>query len=285
MSNNIAIITDSNSGISEEEAKKIGVTVIPMPFYINDKTYYEGINLNHEEFYKFLENNSEVRTSQPSPRSVIDIWDQLLKENESILYIPMASSLSSSCEMASMLANDYDGKVVVVNNKRISVTQLQSVLDAVTLARLGKSAIDIKNILEDKQKNASIYIVLDTLDYLKKGGRVTPAAASIAKVLNIKPVLQIQGEKLDSFKKSRGIKQAKRIMKEAIQDDLKNRFADIKKMKIYAAYSSDEEMGNQWLEELKEEFPNYNIEMYPLSLSVSCHIGPGAIGIACVEEI
>lgn len=285
MCNSIGIVTDSNSGITSKEANEWGVTVIPMPFYINGELYYEGLTLNQKEFYKFLEDNLDVNTSQPSPGDVMRTWDEVLKEKEYIIYIPMSSSLSGTYETAVMLAEEYEGKVFVVNNRRISVTQLQSVKDAINLVKKGKSVKEIKEILEDRQYQASIYIVPDTLDYLKKGGRLTPAVASFAKVLNIKPVLQIQGEKLDAFKKVRGMKQAKRAMKEAIDDDIKNRFASNSNMRIYAAYTGSEEVGIEWKGELEEAFPNYDIQIYPLSLSVSCHIGPGAIGIACVEEL
>lgn len=285
MCNSIGIVTDSNSGITSKEANEWGVTVIPMPFYINGELYYEGLTLNQKEFYKFLEDNLDVNTSQPSPGDVMRTWDEVLKEKEYIIYIPMSSSLSGTYETAVMLAEEYEGKVFVVNNRRISVTQLQSVKDAINLVKKGKSAKEIKEILEDRQYQASIYIVPDTLDYLKKGGRLTPAVASFAKVLNIKPVLQIQGEKLDAFKKVRGMKQAKRTMKEAIADDIKNRFVSNSNMRIYAAYTGSEEVGIEWKGELEEAFPNYDIQLYPLSLSVSCHIGPGAIGIACVEEL
>ena len=285
MCNSIGIVTDSNSGITSKEANEWGVTVIPMPFYINGELYYEGLTLNQKEFYKFLEDNLDVNTSQPSPGDVMKTWDEVLKEKEYIIYIPMSSSLSGTYETAVMLAEEYEGKVFVVNNRRISVTQLQSVKDAINLVKKGKSAKEIKEILEDRQYQASIYIVPDTLDYLKKGGRLTPAVASFAKVLNIKPVLQIQGEKLDAFKKVRGMKQAKRAMREAIADDIKNRFASNSNMRIYAAYTGSEEVGIEWKGELEEAFPNYDIQIYPLSLSVSCHIGQGAIGIACVEEL
>ena len=285
MCNSIGIVTDSNSGITSKEANEWGVTVIPMPFYINGELYYEGLTLNQKEFYKFLEDNLDVNTSQPSPGDVMKTWDEVLKEKEYIIYIPMSSSLSGTYETAVMLAEEYEGKVFVVNNRRISVTQLQSVKDAINLVKKGKSAKEIKEILEDRQYQASIYIVPDTLDYLKKGGRLTPAVASFAKVLNIKPVLQIQGEKLDAFKKVRGMKQAKRAMREAIADDIKNRFASNSNMRIYAAYTGNEEVGIEWKGELEEAFPNYDIQIYPLSLSVSCHIGQGAIGIACVEEL
>ena len=285
MCNSISIVTDTNSGITPQMAEKLGVTVIPMPFYINDELFYEGITLNSEEFYKALDSNAEVKTSQPSPGDIIKIWDDILREKEQILYIPMSSSLSGSCQTAQMLAQDYEGKVHVVNNRRISVTQLQSVKDALNLVQQGKSAEEIKKILEDRQYMSSIYVTPDDIDYLKKGGRITPAVASVAKVLNIKPVLEIQGQKLDVFKKVRGMKVARRTMKQAIRDDIENRFADIKSMKIYAAYTSNKELGELWKKELEEEFPGYEIELYPLSLSVSCHIGPEALGVGCTEEL
>lgn len=285
MCNSIAVVTDTNSGITPQMAENLGVTVIPMPFYINDELFYEGITLNSEEFYKALDNNAEVKTSQPAPGEIMKIWDELLKDKEEIVYIPMSSSLSGSCQTAQMLADDYKGKVYVVNNRRISVTQMQSVKDAVSLAQKGKSASEIKEILEERQYMSSIYITPDDLDYLKKGGRITPAVASVAKVLNIKPVLEIQGQKLDVFKKVRGMKIARKTMKQAIRDDLENRFADIKSMKIYAAYTSNKELGELWRQELVEEFPGYEIELYPLSLSISCHIGPEALGVGCTEEL
>lgn len=285
MCNSIAIVTDTNSGMTLEQAENLGVTIIPMPFYINGELYFEGVNLDADGFYKHLADNSEVNTSQPAPGDVMKIWDELLKEKEEIIYIPMSSSLSGSCQTAEVLSQDYGNKVHVVNNRRISVTQLQSVKDAVNLAKKGMSGEEIKKILEDRQYQSSIYVTPDDLDYLKKGGRITPAVASVAKVLNIKPVLEIQGKKLDVFKKVRGMKQARRIMKQAIRNDLENRFSDIDTMKIYAAYTSNIELGKLWKSELEEEFPGYEIELYPLSLSVSCHIGPESLGIGCVEEI
>lgn len=285
MCNSIAIVTDTNSGMTLEQAENLGVTIIPMPFYINGELYFEGVNLDADGFYKHLADNSEVNTSQPAPGDVMKIWDELLKEKEEIIYIPMSSSLSGSCQTAEVLSQDYDNKVHVVDNRRISVTQLQSVKDAVNLAKKGMSGEEIKKILEDRQYQSSIYVTPDDLDYLKKGGRITPAVASVAKVLNIKPVLEIQGKKLDVFKKVRGMKQARRIMKQAIRKDLEDRFSDIDTMKIYAAYTSNIELGKFWKSELEEEFPGYEIELYPLSLSVSCHIGPESLGIGCVEEI
>lgn len=285
MCNNIGIITDSNSGITYKEAEAWGVTVIPMPFYIDDNLYYEGLTLNQKEFYNFLGNNAEVSTSQPAPGEVMKIWEEVLKEKDYIIYIPMSSGLSGSCQSAAMLSEDYEEKVFVVNNRRISVTQLQSVKDAVNLVKQGKTVEEIKSILEDRQYEASIYVTPNDLSYLKKGGRLSPTAASVAKVLNIKPVLQIQGEKLDAYKKVRGMKQARRVMKEAVREDLENRFSKIPSIKIYAAYTSDEELGKLWQSELQEEFPGYEIKLYPLSLSVSCHIGPEAIGVGIVEEV
>ena len=285
MNNKIAIVTDSNSGILSSEARELGITVIPMPFYINGDLYFEGTTLGQKDFYKFLEDNAEVSTSQPSPADILNTWDELLKDNDYIVHIPMSSALSGSCETAEMLSRDYEGKVLVVNNRRISITQLQSVRDAITLVKKGKSPIEVKEILEAKQYEASIYVVPDDLDYLKKGGRITPAVASVAKVLNIKPVLEIQGEKLDAFKKVRGMKQAKKVMKEAMHNDLNTRFANAPSMRLYVAYAGGEELGEMWKQEVQESFPNYEIEMYPLSLSVSCHTGPGALGIGCVEEI
>ena len=280
----IAIVTDSNSGITQEEAKRVGVHVIPMPFYIDGELFLEDITLTQEAFYEKLANDCEISTSQPSPGEVIELWDKLLEEYDEIVHIPMSSGLSSTCETAIMLSNDYDGKVEVVNNQRISVTQKTSVRDAVKLAAKGKSAAQIKEILEAEKLESSIYITVDTLKYLKKGGRITPAAAAIGTVLNLKPVLQIQGEKLDAFAKVRGWKQAKKTMMDAMEKDLLHRFGG-KKMSLLAAYTCSEEEAEGWKEELEDRFPNYIVKMNPLSLSVACHIGPGALAVACAKEV
>lgn len=280
----IAIVTDSNSGITQEEAKRLGVHVIPMPFYIDGELFLEDITLTQDAFYEKLTNDCEISTSQPSPGEVIELWDKLLEEYEEIVHIPMSSGLSSTCETAIILSNDYDGKVEVVNNQRISVTQKASVKDAVKLAAEGKSAARIKEILEAEKLESSIYITVDTLKYLKKGGRITPAAAAIGTVLNLKPVLQIQGEKLDAFAKVRGWKQAKKTMMDAMEKDLLHRFGG-KKMSLLAAYTCSEEEAEGWKEELEDRFPNYTVEMNPLSLSVACHIGPGALAVACAKEV
>lgn len=280
----IAVVTDSNSGITQEKGKELGVHVIPMPFYIDGELFLEDITLTQEAFYEKLASDCEISTSQPAPGEVMEFWDKLLKEYDEIVHIPMSSGLSSTCETAIMLSKDYDGKVEVVNNQRISVTQKTSVLDAVRLAKAGKSALEIKESLEAEKLEASIYITVDTLKYLKKGGRITPAAAAIGTVLNLKPVLQIQGEKLDAFAKVRGWKQAKKTMLDAIEKDLLHRFGG-KKMSLLAAYTCSAEEAKSWKEELEDRFPNYTIDMDPLSLSVACHIGAGALAVACAKEV
>ncbi len=283
----VAVLTDSNSGITQVDAKELGVYVIPMPFFINNETYYEDIDLTQEQFYEKLVDGVDISTSMPMVGSVTDTWDKLLQEYDEIVYVPMSSGLSSSCETAYMLSQDYDGKVQVVNNQRISVTQRQSVMDAKELAENGKSAVEIKEILEQHKMESSIYIMVDTLSYLKKGGRITPAAAALGTLLRLKPVLQIQGERLDAFAKARTVKQAKSIMIEAMKKDFKERFEseDGSKMHLEMAYTHDLAQAEQFKKEVQEAFPNNEIIMQPLSLSVSCHIGPGAIAIACSKKI
>ena len=283
----IAIMTDSNSGITQDESKELGVYVLPMPFYIDGKMYYEDIDLSQEQFYEKLKQDCEIKTSMPLVGEVTDKWEELLKEYDEIVYIPMSSGLSSSCETAYMLSQDYEGKVQVVNNQRISVTQRQSVMDAKQLAGQGKSAAEIKQILEEVKSESSIYIMLDTLYYLKKGGRITPAAAALGTLLKLKPVLQIQGDKLDAFAKARTAKQGKNIMIETMKKDFEERFEspDGKKMHLEIAYSDDKESAKAFREEVQKAFPDNEIVMNPLSLSVSCHIGPGAIAIACSKAI
>lgn len=283
----VAVLTDSNSGITQVDAKELGVYVIPMPFFINNETYYEDIDLTQEQFYEKLVDGVDISTSMPMVGSVTDTWDKLLQEYDEIVYVPMSSGLSSSCETAYMLSQDYDGKVQVVNNQRISVTQRQSVMDAKELAENGKSAAEIKEILEQHKMESSIYIMVDTLSYLKKGGRITPAAAALGTLLRLKPVLQIQGERLDAFAKARTVKQAKSIMIQAMKKDFKERFEseDGSKMHLEMAYTHDLAQAEQFKKEVQEAFPNNEIIMQPLSLSVSCHIGPGAIAIACSKKI
>ncbi|MBQ6441071.1 MAG: DegV family protein [Lachnospiraceae bacterium] len=283
----VAVITDSNSGITQAEGERLGVKVIPMPFRINDKDYFEDINLTQEEFYELMYEGAEISTSMPEPGVVTDLWDETLKEYDEIVYIPMSSGLSSSCATAIMLANDYGGKVQVVDNQRISVTQRRSVLDAKMLASRGKSAAEIRYLLLAEKFESSIYIMVDTLTYLKRGGRITPAAAALGTMLKLKPVLQIQGERLDAFAKARNVKKAKEIMIEAMQRDFKERFKDPHGENIHLdiAYTKDIEMAEEWKQEVLKAFGDREIVMQPLSLSVSCHIGPGSLALACSHKI
>ena len=283
----IAIVTDSNSGITQEEGRRLGVSVIPMPFFINEKMYLEGITLSQDEFYQWLKSDASISTSQPSPGETMGLWDNLLKEYDEIVQIPMSSGLSATCATAMGLAQEYEGRVHVVDNQRISVTQRQSVEDAIALRDAGKSGAEIKKILEEEKFNSSIYITLETLKYLKKGGRITPAAAAIGTVLNLKPVLQIQGEKLDAFAKARTVKQAKNLMIEAMKHDFAERFHDPegKSMHLEMAYTYDLDAAEAFRQEVQEAFPGLEIHMDPLSLSVSCHIGPGALAVACSKKI
>ncbi len=287
--NKIRIVTDSNSGITQEEAKKLGVFVVPMPFLINGEEYYEDINLTQEQFYEHLRGDASVSTSQPSIASVTEIWDELLKEDCEIVHIPMSSGLSETCHTAQSLAKEYNGKVHVVDNQRISVTQKQSVLDALKLAENGISASQIKEILEQTKRDSSIYIALDTLKYLKKGGRLTPAAALIGSILRIKPVLQIQGEKLDAFKKVLSLKQAKQEMIGAIKHDLSTRFAQFRangEMTLSVAHTDNFAEADTFRKELEQLFPDVPVLFVdPLSLSVSCHIGPGALAVTATRRL
>lgn len=281
---NVAIVTDSNSGISQAEGKELGIYVIPMPFLVDGKLYFEDVDMNKEQFYHFLENDADLSTSQPSPGDVMDLWDKLLKEYDEIVHIPMSSGLSASCSTAMGLARDYDGKVQVVDNQRISVIMQQSVMDAKHLVAAGKSAAQIKEILEKEALESSIYLMVDTLKYLKKGGRITPSAALLGSALNLKPILQIQGDKLDAYKKVRGVKAAKKNMLEAMKKDVEGRFSDYVakgQLKLHVAYTTDEETARQWKEEVQSVFPNIAISrMDPLSFSVTCHTGPGVLAIA-----
>ena len=284
----IAIATDSNSGITQAQGKELGIFVLPMPFYINDELFLEDITLSQEQFYERLAQDADVKTTQPSPGDVTDLWDKILQDYDQIVYIPMSSGLSSSCETAMMLAQDYEGKVFVVNNQRISVTQRQSVLDALEMAQAGKSAQEIHDYLERTKFDSDIYITVDTLKYLKKGGRCTPAAAALGAVLGIKPVLRIKGEKLDSFAKVRGWKAAKKTMIDAIHNTMETEFAGLsgpEQLHIAAAYTGNRADAQEWLEELEAIFPGYPIHMDPLSLSVACHIGPGARAVTVTKAL
>lgn len=285
----IAVMTDSNSGITQIEAKEMGITVLPMPFIIDGKTYYEDISLTQEEFYEKLAQNADVSTSQPSVEDVLKYWDKALEDADELVYIPMSSGLSGSCSTAQMLSKDYNGRVQVVDNQRISVTQRQSAVDAMELAGRGMNAAQIKELLEQEKMQSSIYIMLDTLTYLKKGGRITPAAAALGTALRLKPVLQIQGEKLDAFTIARTKKQGVAKMINAMETDIKERFGGMENMDhihIEVAHTANEDAAKEFEEELREHFGVKNeIICNPLSLSVSCHIGPGALAVACSKAI
>ena len=282
----VAVVTDSNAGIRQKEAKELGIFVLPMPFTIDDQTYYEDINLTHEEFFEKQLNGAEIFTSQPVVGNVKELWDQILKDYDEIVHIPMSSGLSGSCQTAMMLAQEYDNRVFVVDSQRISVTQKYDVIDAKRLADQGKSGQEICDILTENKLNASIYITVNTLDYLKKGGRITPAAALLGGMLKIKPILQIQGEKLDSFAKTRTMARGTKIMKEAIAKDIKERFDDdYHNVHICVAYTYDEAPALELKKELEELYPGENIICDPLSLSVSCQIGPHSLAIAICKKI
>lgn len=284
----VAIVTDSNSGISREMANALGLFIVPMPFYINEEVFYEGTTLDQATFYEKLKSEADIKTSMPSPTDVTDLWDTLLKDHDAILHIPMSSALSSSCQTAIMLSEDYGDKVVVVDNKRISLTQYQSAVEALALAESGKSASEIKEILETHSQNSTIYITLETLKYLKKGGRITPAAAAIGTLLNIKPILTIQGGKLDAYSKCRGKAQAKKAMITAIKTDLEQRFKEnYEKGRFHLgiAYSDNIEEAEEWKKEIMEVFPGKSVLVHPMSLSVATHIGGGALAITCTEYL
>lgn len=281
----IAIMTDENSGIPMEEAQARGIFMMKMPFFVNGELRFHGKDMTFEQFYQYLDEGAEVSTSQPSPGDVIDMWNKILADGyDEIVYIPMSSGLSESCNSAKVFAEEFDGKVHVVDNHRISITMEQSVYDAVIYAEQGMSAKEIKERLEKEAYDASIYIAVDTLSYLKKGGRVTAAAAAIGTVLNLKPVLTIQGEKLDAYAKERGMKKARHVMIDAMKKDLEKRFAELDESgeyKISISYSHvDDETLQSWIDEVREAFPGRSIGARPLSLSIACHIGPGALAVA-----
>ena len=283
----VAILTDSNSGITQEQAKELGVFVIPMPFFINGEQFFEGISLTQEEFYEKLAQDADISTSQPSVGELQDEWDALLKDYDEIVYIPLSSGLSGSCQSAMIFAQDYDDKIYVVDNQRVSVTLRQSVIDAKEMAEKGFSAKQIGDKLMEVKLYSSIYIMLDTLYYLKKGGRITPAAAALGTLLKLKPVLTIQGEKLDAFAKARTSIQGKKIMLNAMKEDLEKRFGgfDSHHIHLQASYTFNTESAEAFKKEIEEAFPGYEVHMDPLPLAIACHIGPGALAIACSEVV
>lgn len=279
-----AIVTDTNSGISASQAEAMGIHLIPMPFFIGGETYYEGKDVSHALFFQKMADGVEVSTSQPSPADILALWESLLEDHDAILHFPMTSGLSGSCASAKALAREYGGRVLVVDDKRISVTLMQSVRNALTLLAQGKTAGEVRDILEAESYDSSIYIAVNTLEYLKKSGRVTAAGAAMASILSIKPVLQIQGDKLDAYKKVRGMNHAKTVLMNALRKDLDTRFKDLE-MNVFAGYSGgDPALGEAWLEEVQREFPEYEVELISLPLSICCHTGGGALGVACAKK-
>lgn len=283
----VAILTDSNSGITQAEAKELGVFVEPMPFYIDGELFYEDIDLTQDEFYQKLTQGGEIKTSMPITGNLMDTWEKILEDYDELVYIPMSSGLSSSCATAKMLADDYDGRVVVVDNQRISVTQKMSALEAKKLADIGKSAQEICDALMEIKSLSTIYITVDTLEYLKKGGRLTPAVAAIGSLLKIKPVLSIYGEKLDKYAMARTVKAAKQTMIEALKKDMVNvlKTDNFDEVQISIAHTQNEEAAIAFREELLKEFPVKEVWIDPLSLSVSCHIGPGALACTITKKL
>lgn len=279
---NIAIATDTTSGISREEAQQLGVFVLPMPVTIDGREYLESVDLGRDFFFRKQVEGAEITTSQPSPGALTELWDKLLEDHEGVLYLPMTSGLSSSYATAAALAADYDGRVAVADTRRISVPLWQMVQDALTLARRGLPLSQLKQRLEEQALCASIYITPVTLEYLKKGGRITPAAAAIGTVLNVKPVLQIQGGGVDAFAKVRGMKQAVEKMFSALDQDLATRFAG-KKTRVFAAYSGEESVGENWKRQMESHYGEQFVRIDPLALNICCHTGPGAIALGCAE--
>ena len=286
---NIAIMTDSNCGIMPDEGRDLGIYVLPMPVIIDGQTYYEGIDITLDEFFKKQTEGADITTSQPSPGDVEAMWTELLKTHDEVLFVPMSGGLSNTCQTALMLSgeDEFAGRVFVVNNRRISVTQAQSVLDAKLLAEEGKTASEIKEILETEALDASIYIAVDTLEYLKKGGRITAAAAAIGTVLKLKPFLTIQGDKLDSFAKARGLKAAFRIMLNAVKNDISSRFShlgedSVLKVGIATTLMEPEKL-EMFKDEMRKNFPDMELFYLPLTMSIGTHTGPGALGIGAVR--
>ena len=282
-----AVVTDSNSGITQAQGKELGIYVLPMPFMIDGKEYGEDITLSRKEFYERMAGDADITTSQPSPESVMGLWDRILEEYDDIVHIPMSSGLSGSCQTALMLAEEYDGRVHVVDNHRISVTQRQAVLDAKKMADRGLSGGEIAEQLRKTGPDSTIYIMVDTLKYLKKGGRITPAAAALGTLLRLKPVLTIQGEKLDAYAKARTLKQAKSMMLSAIARDLSARWGDTDGSGscLQIAHTENEEEALLLKEELAANFPAAEIYVDALPLSIACHIGPGSLAIAATKKL
>lgn len=279
-----AIVTDTNSGLSARQAEELGVYLLPMPFFIGGETFYEGKDISHAEFFDKMRSGVEVSTSQPAPGDITSLWESVLETHDKLLHFPMTSGLSGSCATAKALAQEFGGRVLVVDDHRISVTLEQSIRNARTLLEQGKTADEVLEILEKESYDASIYIAVNTLEYLKKSGRVTAAGAAMASILSIKPVLQIQGGKLDAYKKVRGMKQAKTVLIDALKKDLADRF-DGMEMNVFAGYSGgDPSLGEEWQKVVQAQFPDNPVGLISLPLSICCHTGEGALGVACAKK-
>lgn len=283
----IAIITDDNAGFTPQELKELGIYAIKMPVIVDGVTKYQNEQFSEEDFYNCMSKDADIRTSQPAPGQIIELWEELLKTYDQIVQIPMSSGLSEECHNSIGLSASYPGKVFVADNHRVSVSLKQSVYDAIKLRDEGKSAEEIVAILNKEAHESTIYIMVDTLKYLKKGGRITPAAALIGEMVSIKPVLTLLGEKLDSFKKTIGVKKAKVVMLDAVEKDLETRFANFprEEMVFGVAYTYDLEEATKWKEEIMKRFNLDDVEMNPLSLSVATHIGPGALAITITHKL
>ncbi len=284
MNHTIAIVTDTNSGLDAQTARELDISLIPMPVILDGETYFENETITPQEFFQRLKAGSDVSTSQPAPGTLMDCWEALLEDYQEIVYIPMSSGLSGSCGASTMLAQEYEGRVHVVDNRRVSVTMRQSVLEARHLADQGMTGAQIQAYLQEDGMHSAIYVSVNTLEYLKKSGRVTASAAAIGTLLSIKPVLQIQGGKLDAFKKVRGMKAAMQTMIDGTKADLAGRFAG-EKMLVRAAYSGDPQVGLAWQQALQEALPEYEIGLDPLPLSICCHVGDGALGVGLMKNI
>ncbi len=284
-----AIVTDSNSGMLPEDARGHGIFMLNMPVLIDGRVYTDNVNITKDFFYDRQAKDAEIKTSQPTAGDVLNLWDRVLKDYDELVYIPMSSGLSGSCQSAMMFAQEYDGRVQVVDNQRISVTQRQSALDAKAMADQGYRAADIKTVLERTKFDSTIYITVDTLKYLKKGGRVTPSAAALANLLKIKPVLSINGEKLDSFAKVRGMKAAKKTMLRTLREDIEKNIGPVNPDQPNAwlgiAHTHCKEAALELKEQMQEEFPNYHIHLDELPLSIAVHIGPGGLGVTWIKPL
>lgn len=276
-----AIVTDTNSGLQPEEAERLGIHMIPMPVILDGKCFFEYTSITQEDFFEALKQGSEVSTSQPSPGALLACWDELLEEYDELVFLPMSGGLSGEYQTAAMLAQDYHGRVRVADNRRISVTQRQAVLDALSMAQQGRPAAEIQDYLEQDGRNSDIFIAVNTLELLKKSGRVTAAGAALVAMLSIKPVLRIQGEKLDAYRKVRGMRAAMQAMIEGLQSDMQQLPGPIA---IRAAYAGDRQAGENWQSALQEAFPQCIVGLDPLPLSVCCHVGYGALGVGIARK-